>query len=72
MRSRAATKDPLIMKARFKRYVVCCFALAALAATASAQTLTPQFVDPVTAASIAAAFPVSAVSEKSDPGCFLD
>src|SRR6266496_1688190 len=47
MRSRAATKDPLIMRARFKRYVVCCFAVTALAATASAQTrYTTVVIDP--------------------------
>src|SRR5881398_2073864 len=47
MRSRAATKNLLIMRARFKRYVVCCFAVAALAATASAQTrYTTIVIDP--------------------------
>src|SRR2546430_822010 len=40
MRSRAATKDPLIMRARFKRYVLCCLAMAALAATATASAQT--------------------------------
>jgi N-acetylmuramoyl-L-alanine amidase len=38
MRSRAATDDLFIMRARFRRYVVCCFAATALAAAASAQT----------------------------------
>src|SRR5947207_6006530 len=38
MRSRASTEGPLIMRARFGRYVLCCLAAAALAATASAQT----------------------------------
>src|SRR5947207_3523752 len=47
MRSRAATKNLLIMRARFKRYVVCCFAVAALAAAASAQTrYTTVVIDP--------------------------
>src|SRR6184192_150920 len=47
MRSRAATKDPLIMRARFKRYVLCCLAMAALATTASAETrYTTIVVDP--------------------------
>src|SRR5438270_11217356 len=47
MRSRAATKNLLIMRARFKRYVVCCFAGPAFAATASAQTrYTTVVIDP--------------------------
>src|SRR5467141_2625504 len=47
MRSRAGTKGPLIMRARFRRYVVCCFAGAALAVTASAQTrYTTIVIDP--------------------------
>src|SRR6266496_578211 len=47
MRSHAATKGPLIMRARFGRYVVCCLAAAALAATASAQTrYTTVVIDP--------------------------
>src|SRR5881398_2298866 len=47
MRSRAATKNLLIMRARFKRYVVCCFAVAALAATAAGQTrYTTIVIDP--------------------------
>src|SRR5213595_1150651 len=47
MRSRAVTKDPLIMRARFKRYVLCCLAMAALATTASAQTrYTTIVIDP--------------------------
>ena len=47
MRSLAATKGPLIMRARFGRYVVCCLAAAALAATASAQTrYTTIVIDP--------------------------
>src|SRR2546430_6069286 len=47
MRSRAATKNLLIMRARFKRYVICCFAMAALAATAAGQTrYTTIVIDP--------------------------
>src|SRR5205823_14900451 len=47
MRSRAAIKAPLIMSACFKRYVVCCFAVATLTATASGQTrYTTIVVDP--------------------------
>jgi N-acetylmuramoyl-L-alanine amidase len=47
MRSRAATKGPLIMRAHFGRYVLCCLAAAALAATASAQTrYTTVVIDP--------------------------
>src|SRR5437763_6132984 len=47
MRSRAATKDLLIMRARFKRYVLCCLAMAALATTASAETrYTTIVIDP--------------------------
>src|SRR5881227_2163700 len=47
MTSRAATKGPLIMRARFGRYVLCCLAAAALAATASAQTrYTTIVIDP--------------------------
>src|SRR5207237_5051475 len=47
MRSRAATKGPMIMRARFRRYVVCCFAMAALAATAAGQTrYTTIVIDP--------------------------
>src|SRR5512133_4321723 len=47
MRSRAATKGPLTMRAHFGRYVLCCLAAAALAATASAQTrYTTVVIDP--------------------------
>jgi N-acetylmuramoyl-L-alanine amidase len=47
MRSRAVTKNLFLMTARFARYVVCSFAVAALAATASAQTrYTTVVIDP--------------------------
>src|SRR6059058_2138463 len=47
MRSRAATKGPLIMRARFGRYLLCCLAMAALATTSSAETrYTTIVIDP--------------------------
>src|SRR5213080_1157750 len=47
MRSRAATTGPLIMRALFGRYILCCLAAAALAATASAQArYTTVVIDP--------------------------
>src|SRR5438105_14918150 len=65
MRSRAATKGPLIMRARFRRYVVCCFAAAAFAATASGQTrYTTVVIDPGHGGFDRGGIPGQRVSEK--------